>query len=144
MANAQQPNLTTRQQIDLQRLKLEENRTMLEGQIALAVNGIKNLILINGAAAIAILAFLGHLGASKISSVDIGRLSSAMLIFGYGVASGALCSFLAYLFQTIEREVSGMQWLKHALRGAALLAAASGVALFVFGLITAARAVVAT
>lgn len=119
----------------------EHDRVMLEGQIAFANNGIRHLILINGAAAIALLTFLGHIDERTRAAVDLASLSCAMSVFGGGVAATAACALFAYFFQSAERE-RREAWLHCLLRWIAILLAAAAIGLFVLGVIIAGRALV--
>ena len=62
------------------------------GQLA-----IRTAVLINGGAAVAVLAFLGGLAGQGIISVrDLGRIANSLLWFGGGVFLGGLGLALAY------------------------------------------------
>ena len=67
---------------------------ILSGQAAL-----KSAILINGGAAVALLAFIGSVFKSSPNSVVITKLSCAMVYFVIGVLSGAVASGTAYISQ---------------------------------------------
>lgn len=126
---------------DLERERLELERHRLELEIDRvgfdAAHSFAHLILINGAAVVALLAFLGHDRVGSTGTTDTGQLALAMILFGAGVATGAICALLAYLFQTVERE--GQEWVRarKLLRYSAVGAALSGVAFFVAGLLVA-------
>lgn len=72
-----------------------------------AKDGIRHLILINGAAVVALLAFLGHDRVGSTGTTDTGQLALAMILFGAGVATGAICALLAYLLS--EKGKSGFE-----------------------------------
>ena len=112
---------------------IEHDRAMLEGQIAFANNGIRHLILINGAAAIALLTFLGHIDDKTRAAIDLASLTCAMTAFSTGVAVTAACALFAYLFQTAVRECERLVWLAPMLRGIGIFLAASAIGLFVWG-----------
>lgn len=75
--------------------KLEGFRSVIQaGQSAL-----KSCILINGGAAVALLAFLGHLVQQHEPAVSVHALASAMSVFVGGVFAGGLASGFTYLSQ---------------------------------------------
>lgn len=75
--------------------KLEGFRSVIQaGQSAL-----KSCILINGGAAVALLAFLGHLVEQKEPAVPVQSLAYAMAVFVGGVFAGGLASGFTYLSQ---------------------------------------------
>jgi len=126
-----------RLELERHRLELEIDRVGFDAAHSFAKDGIRHLILINGAAVVALLAFLGHDRVGSTGTTDTGQLALAMILFGAGVATGAICALLAYLFQTVERE--GQEWVRarKLLRYSAVGAALSGVAFFVAGLLVA-------
>lgn len=123
-----------RQRLDLehQRLRLEADRIAFEASHNFARDAIRNAVLINGAAAIALLTFLGH---DQVNSVaDTTKLTSALMSFGFGVAAAAVCSLLAYIFQTTNREVSEWRILGEVLRIVAVLSGVGAIVFFIRGL----------
>lgn len=98
--------------MDIELAKLEQERNLakynqesaLEIQVGLAVitlgqNAIKSAVLINGGAAVALLAFIGNIW-SKESGVDVlAPLAGAMRYFTYGVLMAAMGSGATYCCQ---------------------------------------------
>jgi hypothetical protein len=129
-----------RLELERERLDFDRDRLGFEAQLAFAHNGIKHLILINGAAVIALLAFLGHDNAVGGGAASVRKLAHAMIWFGSGVAAGAVSELLAYIFQTVEREAHHRIRLRVLLRVFAIGAAIAGVVCFVIGSLIAACA----
>ena len=66
----------------------------LEQRAAMALQGIQAAMLLNGGAAVAILALIGSLaGAPAGSIVDVSTLKWSLLIFGFGVFTAA-CTYM--------------------------------------------------
>lgn len=75
------------------------------GQIAL-----RSCILVNGGAAVALLAFLGHVSSQAARTTLINDIAGSMGIYAAGVAAGALATGLAYLAQWLYMH-SSKQWI---------------------------------
>lgn len=74
----------------------------LKGTITLAAQTIKSLELINGAAAVGLLTFYGHVAVgSTASSINRCALIVALVSFGLGVLSATICGLAAYLSQRV-------------------------------------------
>lgn len=76
-----------------------------------AVQSIKSLLLINGGAAIALLAFIGNfIGKDDINieafKITLAILSKALLSFSAGVCLGTLASFSSYICQLLYLETT--------------------------------------
>ena len=84
------------------------------------------LILLNGAAALVLLAAVAHIPES--------RLASAMMVFGGGAIAGLLSSFFAYVNRTFRMEVRDRPSVRSILRVLAVLAALGGGVAFLTGL----------
>jgi hypothetical protein len=69
-----------------------------KGLIALSIELLKALLLINGGAAVAILAYLGSL-ASRPSIAHLPNMKNALLCFAGGVFATALAFIVAYFTQ---------------------------------------------
>src|SRR5258707_4450487 len=69
-----------------------------KGLISLSIEALKALLLINGGAAIAILAYLGNL-ASRTSLAHLPEVKNALLCFAGGVFATALAFIVAYFTQ---------------------------------------------
>lgn len=65
------------------------------GQVAM-----KSAILINGGAAVAMLAFIGHVLSSKVN-IDIKILAKSMSFFTFGVVLGAIATGTTYFTQIL-------------------------------------------
>lgn len=127
-------------ELELERVKHEIDRPYLEATTQIAVNAIKTVVVINGAAAIAILAFLGNGQQSASKAMETASLTSALYLFGMGVFAGAACNMFAYFFQAFARERSDKPKSGHVLRFLAVLSGVGGMFLFLFGVHLAAQA----
>jgi hypothetical protein len=124
--------------LEQERLAFERDRMWLEAALTFAHNGLKHLILVNGSAVVALLAFLGNAG--RGGSANIHALANALIAFGIGVAFAASSSILGYLFQIVERERH--QWVRWrvVLRSFAIGFAVASLICFIVGLPIAASA----
>ncbi len=142
-----------RNQLEQHRNQLEQNRIHVEAvnssvlaAITFAGAAIKGLILINGGAAIAILAFLGHVASTpELTFAEFEALGSALIAFGWGALAGAMTAGSSYLSQIYFSEVtkSGSKCAGVAgkiFRLTAVALAIFGYGVFVYGLYTAASA----
>jgi len=74
---------------------------MLEGVFNFAVTALKMLLLINGAAAIAIIAYLGR---TPPPSNGVSQIINSMSYFAYGAGLSVLTALIAYLAQVVFTE----------------------------------------
>ncbi len=102
----------------------------LKGAIALADGVIKSLILVNGAAAVGLLTFMGN------THVISSGLRAAMGMFAWGVFAAILCAIFAYLAQRTVAIGSGAK-IEMALKIPGFLSAIISAALFGYGIHTA-------
>ena len=77
----------------------EHNLEMLRSVITVGQSALKSSLLINGGAAVAVLAFLGRLLSSESASVSIDGLSLALLQFVWGVLAAAIAAGATYFSQ---------------------------------------------
>jgi len=96
-----------------------------------ASRGVAFVVLLNGVAAIVLLAALGQ-GLPIGGSVK--PFADAMMIFGIGAALGLTSAFFAYLSRTFRLERRGVDTSRKPLRWFAVAAAIAGTACFVGGL----------
>jgi hypothetical protein len=92
-----------------------------------ANRGVAFIVLLNGAAAIVLLAIL----AQPLPSTK--AIADAMLIFSIGAVLGLTSSLLAYLNRTFRLDQPGMTW-RRPLRWLAVAAAVAGAACFLVGM----------
>jgi hypothetical protein len=123
---------------DAARLDFERFRMMFESVISYGGLAIKALLLLNGGAALALLALIGHLAAAAQSSAQplIFGLSGPILSFGWGAFVAAAAAGGAYLSQYFYQYHSDDKWLQagvaiHVLTVASVL---GGYGLFLWGL----------
>jgi len=67
--------------------------------IALGQSAINSIILINGGAAVALLAFIGHLAVAATSKYQVASFAESLRFFVAGVLCGALASSTTYVSQ---------------------------------------------
>jgi hypothetical protein len=103
-----------------------------------ASRGVAYLILLNGVAALALLASLIN-GASEIEAAD--SVVDAMLVFGAGAVVALASMFFAYLRRTVRLQAPERVPLRRGLWWLSLLAALAAAACFLVGLNTAGRAI---
>lgn len=77
----------------------EHNLEMLRSVITIGQSALKSALLINGGAAVALLAFLGRLFTSESMPISIGCLSLALLQFVWGVLAAAIAAGATYFSQ---------------------------------------------
>lgn len=77
----------------------EWNLEMLRSTIAIAQSALKSSLLINGAAAVALLAFIGNVWSSKEHIPTVLGVANAMGFFVSGVLTAAVAAGFAYLAQ---------------------------------------------
>jgi hypothetical protein len=104
-----------------------------------ASRGIAYLILLNGIAALIVLASLTHL-ASQVE--DAGGVVDAMLVFGSGAAMTFVSAFLAYICHTSRLQAPEQIHFRNASWWLSIVAATAGAGCFLVGLNMAGRAVV--
>ena len=88
------------------------------------------LILLNGAAALVLLAILGR---APEASVD-NKLATAMMFFSGGAVAALLSSFLAYLNRTIALDAPERAQLRRGLQIVGILAVVGSAAAFLTGM----------
>src|SRR3954451_22982698 len=76
-------------------------RYNIDNAIKYSIEAIKAVFIMNGAAAIALLAFLGSYASKDdpIFQVSIEGMKDALICFGFGALLGGLTFFLAYIAQ---------------------------------------------
>jgi hypothetical protein len=103
---------------------IEEQRNRYAGQ------NLAYLILLNGAAALVILAAVAYAPQSTFET----KLAAAMMVFGGGAIAGLLSSFLAYVNRTLRMDARERPTLRNTLRTLGVLAALAAGAAFLIGL----------
>jgi len=113
------------------------NIEMFKAVIMAGQAAIKSAILINGGAAVALLAFTGHVFTTSQDSEVTAKLACAMAYFVGGIVSGAVASGVVYLTQFMyayDKRAFG-----HILNGISWLLVISCYILFVIGVVLAFR-----
>lgn len=118
---------------------------LLEGQLTLANTTLKGLILVNGAAVVALLAFFGDIisvqsGESSTKLAD--GLGSALWWFASGTIVSLFVSWLAYVSQSLIREGNNcIRCAGEMLRWLTVIAALVPIILLVIGTIVTVSAI---
>jgi hypothetical protein len=81
------------------KLEHESNLEAFRAVIQSGQNALRTCLLINGGAAVALLAFLGHLVSNDISGAPMRAVATAMAAYVTGVLAGGLASGFTYLSQ---------------------------------------------
>jgi hypothetical protein len=103
----------------------------IEGQRNQYANrGVAFIVLLNGAAAIVLLAILAQ---PLPSTEGLKAIADAMLVFSIGAVLGLTSALLAYLNRTFRLDQPGMTW-RRPLRWLAVAAAVAGAACFLVGM----------
>jgi len=116
--------------------------SMVDMASKFATAAIQGVILVNGGAAVAMLAFLGHYvkgGQSPPSEVhDFG---TSIAVFGIGAACGVATAMLGWVAQIVyitkAKDPDRGEYFGGSLRVVTALSAVAGIALFVYGLLLA-------
>jgi hypothetical protein len=101
---------------DFEQWKLENqaNLTIWAEQFKAAVsageNALKSVILINGGAAVALLAFVGSIWDKSANDIDINKLLISMVIFVAGTLFGGLAMSWHYLEHNASKEPERKKW----------------------------------
>ncbi|MBL0320109.1 MAG: hypothetical protein IPP74_12600 [Alphaproteobacteria bacterium] len=129
-----------RYKVDLDRYKAELDVRKIEvdiwsvgfnGILTFATLGIKSLILINGAAVISLLTFVGNLIQKvKLSSHSLYDSLTSYLL---GISMAMICLFLAYIFQIMEVEKKKKSIWPAIIRIIAVIAALVSLGFFIYG-----------
>lgn len=112
---------------------------MLKGMFDFANAAIRSTILVNGAAVIALLAFLGHVIGSGVSesSLIVSAISTPISRFAWGTVVGITIPAFSYLAQVIWVEASitdrPRMMVAEIFRVLAIIAALAGIGLFASG-----------
>ena len=114
--------------LDAHQIRVDKWSTGFNGIMALGTLGIKSLILVNGAAVISLLTFIGN--RAKIQTPEC--FTWAFGAYLVGIALALVCVLMAYIFQVIEIEFDKKR-LSHWLRIAAVIFAVLSLLAFVSG-----------
>jgi hypothetical protein len=113
------------------------------GAVAIAISSVQALLLINGGASVALLAFYGDaLSKGPIATLDKDALKVSLILFALGVFAAALCSIFAYLSQLFWTQTRGTPGQRdERMRIVAVLWALASAGLFLSGVVAAAFAI---
>jgi hypothetical protein len=110
---------------DLDRVFIERERNRF------AARALSFLVVLNGAAALILLAIMAR---AQQSSVD-GKVAAALLFFSSGAIAALLSAFLAYINRTVRMsQTTRQENLEAALRGLAIAAVIGSGAAFLVGM----------
>lgn len=124
----------------LEILKIENNFQVesFKAAINIGANACRTFLIMNGGAAIALLAFLGNIWNKSSSTEAASAVAAALFLFCGGVVLAGLCSGLAYIAQCLfSSSVLGTKkvylWLGHIINTFACFAGAGSIAIFAYG-----------
>lgn len=108
----------------LERAFLERERNRFAGR------ALSFLVLLNGAAALVLLAIMAQAPESTMDR----KLAAAMMFFSGGAVAALLSSFLAYVDRTVRMDSPGRTNFRRVLRGLAIAAVIGSAAAFLTGM----------
>lgn len=132
--------------IELYKHQLEIRRMLARGTLEFGTLGVKSLILVNGAAVIALLTFVGNYAKTyAASSVSFEALSQALASFAWGTGTALVVAMLSYISQALIAEMPQEKDGSDAKEGttfryAAITVAALSMLLFLHGVLRAVQA----
>ncbi len=134
----------------LEIMKIENNFQIesFKAAINIGANACRTFLIMNGGAAIALLAFLGNIW-NKSSSIEAASaVAAALFLFCGGVVLAGLCSGLSYISQSLFAASvlgthKGYLWGGHIINTLACLAGAGSVAIFAYGSYSAYQSMIA-
>ena len=124
----------------------QSNLEGLKAIVAFSVAALKSITVANGAGALALLAFLGHLVASKTQNAEcaISELAFPMTWFAFGTACGIVATGGAYLAQVcfveFQRSDGKNNICGTVFRLVAVAIAFLGIGSFIYGVISSGKA----
>lgn len=111
----------------------DANMKMFESVISAGQNATRILLTMNGGAAIAVLAFLGHL--ASINSSMLPAFATPLQLFAIGVALVGALAALTYLTQlAFSSALKWVLWLGIGLQVMTILCGLASIVVFVYGL----------
>ena len=123
-------------QLEQSRIEADHSIEGFRAVVSFATIAIRGLLIINGGAAIALLAFLGHIASSPTSAALVPVLSGALMYFGWGAFLAAFAAGGAYLAQVLFTELEGEKsviW-GNVCRVISVAVVATGYVVFILGL----------
>lgn len=123
-ANSPNPGAERPADRDAERLFIERERNRFAGR------ALSSLVLLNGAAALILLAIMAQAPGLTIDR----KLAAAMMFFSGGAVAALLSSFLAYVNRTVRMESPDRQDIRRILRGLAVAAVIGSGAAFLVGM----------
>lgn len=134
----------------LEILRIENNFQIesFKAAITIGANACRTFLIVNGGAAIALLAFLGNIWNKNSSNEAATAVAAALMFFCVGVVLAGLCSGLAYFSQCLfAASYLGTKkiklWLGHAINAIACLCGAGSLIVFAYGSFTAYQSMIA-
>ncbi len=121
----------------------DQQTVLLEAQMAFAVSALKAVTIVNGAAVLALLAFLGHvIGQNSVfASAVIAEMTYPMTLFALGTVTGVSATGVTYLAQAlfVERpNLDRVWWCRpgEIARFIGLALVVLGLMLFIWGIVS--------
>jgi hypothetical protein len=117
--------------VEQQKMAHAANLENFKAVIAAGQNTIRTMLLLNGGAAVALLAYIGHLDATGTTVADVPKFAWCLLLFAVGSLCAALVSAATYLSQWLYGYTTKPKLLKAGFI-MNLVCIALGLASFVF------------
>lgn len=128
-----------REKVNVEREKLSSDQKRSESQITnqYALEALRSVLLINGAACVAVLSFLGNATRTTANSIAMNdKVVWGALPFAFGVAFAAASSVLAYYSRISHRPLERKRAWTYGLEALAGLFGVAALVMFPFGAYT--------
>ncbi|EMP5832775.1 MULTISPECIES: hypothetical protein [Klebsiella] len=134
----------------LEMLKIENNFQIesFKAAISIGANACRTFLIMNGGAAIALLAFLGNIWNKNSSTEAASAIATALFLFCGGVVLAGLCSGLSYFSQCFFSSSYGGRkkvhlWLGQIINALACICGGGSIFIFAYGSFSAYQSMIA-
>lgn len=134
----------------LEMLKIENNFQIesFKAAISIGANACRTFLIMNGGAAIALLAFLGNIWNKNSSTEAASAIATALFLFCGGVVLAGLCSVLSYFSQCFFSSSYGGRkkvhlWLGQIINALACICGGGSIFIFAYGSFSAYQSMIA-
>ncbi|MFE4112262.1 hypothetical protein [Kosakonia sp. YIM B13611] len=134
----------------LELFKIENNFQIesFKAAVNIGANACRTFLIMNGGAAIALLAFLGNIWNKNSSAESASAIATALFLFCSGVLLAGLCAGLSYFAQCFFASSylgkrKGYLWAGYIINGLACLGGAGSMIVFAYGSYSAYQSMIA-
>ncbi|HHL8239473.1 TPA: hypothetical protein ACQ84Q_002498 [Klebsiella pneumoniae] len=125
-------------QLEIMKIENSFQIESFKAAISIGANACRTFLIMNGGAAIALLAFLGNIWNKNSSAEAASAIASALYLFCGGVVLAGLCSGLSYFSQCcFASSYLGTKrfylWLGHTINAVACMCGAGSIFIFAYG-----------